>query len=372
MRIVERGVIHNGELGTNAAIATFPSVTVLADGALVAVYRVGPSKDSAGSVTLLRRSVDGGRTWGDAWRPFDDVVGGIKGSLQVVYVTSLGRGRLIAAACWVNREAFPGQPLFNPESEGCLPMDALVADSNDQGRSWKQWRRIPLPADVGPPSLTNPVLRLPSGRLAISIETNKTYHDTSPWKQRVVYVYSDDEGRSWSEPVTICDDPAGTVFSWDQRAAVSRDGALVTFSWTYHKPENRYLNIRRRVSRDEGCTWTDAEDLGFADQPSHPAVLADGSAVLAWVDRYRTQSIRARYAAKLTDTFDAGTEVVIYEAGQRSEETGGTGEMLSDMTRWSFGLPFAEALPDGDVLIVYYAGSAQAMDIRWARLRTYQ
>jgi hypothetical protein len=42
------------------------------------------------------------------------------------------------------------------------------------------------------------------------------------------------------------------------------------------------------------------------------------------------------------------------------------------MARWSFGLPFAEALPDGDVLIAYYAGSAQAMDIRWARLRTYQ
>ncbi len=181
-------------------------------------------------------------------------------------------------------------------------------------------------ADVGPASLTNPVLRLPTGRLAISIETNKTYHDTSRWKQRVVYVYSDDEGRSWSEPVTICEDRAGTLFFWDQRAALSPDRALVTFSWTYHKPENRYLNIRRRSSRDEGRTWTEPEDLGFADQPSHPAVLADGSAVLAWVDRYGTQSIRARYATKLTDAFDAGTEVVIYEAGQKSEETGSTGE----------------------------------------------
>ena len=372
MRIVENGVIHSGKPGTDGAIATFPSVTVLPDGSLVAVYRVGPSKDSAGSVTLLRRSMDGGRTWSEPWQPFDDVVSGIKGSLQVVYITSLDRGRLIAAACWVNREAFPDQPLFNPESEGCLPMDILVAESKDEGRSWTQWRRIPLPDDVGPASLTNPVLRLPRGRLAISIETNKTYHDTSPWKQRVVYVYSDDEGRSWSEPVTICEDPAGTLFFWDQRAAVTRDGALVTFSWTYHKPENRYLKIRRRISRDEGRTWTEPEDLGFADQPSHPAVLADGSAVLAWVDRYRTQSIRARYATKLTEAFDAGTEVVIYEAGQKSEETGSTGEMLSDMARWSFGLPFAEALPDGDVLIVYYAGSAQAMDIRWARLRTYQ
>jgi hypothetical protein len=372
MRIVGQGVLHHGKPGTNAAIATFPSITALADGSLLALYRVGPSKDSAGSVTLMRRSLDAGSTWSEPWQPFGDVVDGVKGSLQVVYVTSTGAGGLIAAACWVNREAFPNKPLFNLETEGSLPMEILIAESKDQGLSWTSWRRIPLPADIGPASLTNPILRFGSGRLAISIETNKTYYDTSVWKQRVVYVYSDDQGRSWSEPRTICEDPARALFSWDQRAALSPEGALVTFSWTYHKPANRYLNIHRRISRDEGLTWTDPEDLGFADQPSHPAVLADGSAVLAWVDRYQTQSIRARLATELTGDFEAKTEVVIYEARQKSERTISTGEMLSDMARWSFGLPFAEALPDGDVLIVYYAGSAEAMDIRWARLRTYQ
>jgi len=35
---------------------------------------------------------------------------------------------------------------------------------------------------------------------------------------------------------------------------------------------------------------------------------------------------------------------------------------------WSFGLPYAETLPDGDVLVVYYAGTETAMDIHWARL----
>ena len=36
---------------------------------------------------------------------------------------------------------------------------------------------------------------------------------------------------------------------------------------------------------------------------------------------------------------------------------------------WSFGLPFADLLPNGDVLVVYYAGSEAAMDVRWARLK---
>jgi hypothetical protein len=39
------------------------------------------------------------------------------------------------------------------------------------------------------------------------------------------------------------------------------------------------------------------------------------------------------------------------------------------MALWSFGLPYAETLPDGDVLVMYYAGTDKQMDIHWARLR---
>jgi hypothetical protein len=38
------------------------------------------------------------------------------------------------------------------------------------------------------------------------------------------------------------------------------------------------------------------------------------------------------------------------------------------MSIWSFGLPFAEVLPDGEVLVAYYAGTEAAMDIHWCRL----
>ena len=38
------------------------------------------------------------------------------------------------------------------------------------------------------------------------------------------------------------------------------------------------------------------------------------------------------------------------------------------MSLWSFGLPFAETLPDGSVMVVYYAGDAESMSCYWARL----
>ena len=42
----------------------------------------------------------------------------------------------------------------------------------------------------------------------------------------------------------------------------------------------------------------------------------------------------------------------------------------TEMGKFSVGLPATAALPDGDVLVVYYAGrETDRTDIEWARLR---
>jgi hypothetical protein len=368
VRILARGVLNPAEPGTTRAVCTFPSLAVLDGGELLATYRTGADKDGADETVELRRSADGGRTWSVPRAPFSRVAAGREGSLRVVYVTPLDGGRLLACGLWIDRQAHPGMPLFNPETEGCLPMKIVLADSFDNGATWSAWRSVEVPDDVGPPSLTNPVLRFASGRLAISIESNKHYLDRSTWRQRVVYLFSDDGGATWSSPHPICGDPSARIFNWDQRAAVAPDGRVATFSWTYYRQTQGYLNIHRRISIDEGRSWTAPEDLGFADQPSHPAILSDGRVVLAWVDRFGSRSIRARMAGSIDGAFTRDSEVVLHEASTFSGAVGSTSEALADMQTWSYGLPFAEALPDGDVMAVYYAGMPEAMDIRWARL----
>ena len=120
---------------------------------------------------------------------------------------------------------------------------------------------------------------------------------------------------------------------------------------------------------------------GFADQPGHPAVLPDGRVVLAWVDRFGTASIRARQADAVDAPFEPATEVVVHRPGDGSDtaatpaadgadEPTTTGEALVDMGTWSYGLAYAEALPDGDVGVVHYAAGVNGgTDVRWARLR---
>ncbi len=372
MKISNRGIINRGEPNTPRAFSTFPALTPLADGSLLATYRVGSSKDSADGTLELKRSDDGGQSWSTAATPFATALNGLNGSLRVGYITDLGNGHLLLAALWVDRQTYPGQPLFNEETEGCLPMEIVIADSHDLGRTWSDWRVVSVPPDVGPPSLTNPVLVLPSGRLALSIETNKTYLDRDQWLQRVVYLYSEDQGQTWSEPVTTCQDPTGRIFNWDQRAGVCPDGRVITFTWTYDRQTTQYLNIQRHLSADEGATWSAPDDLGFPDQAAHPAILPDGRVVLAYVDRFQSHSIRARLAPAADAPFDAASEVELYRQTINSPQTaagqGDTGDLLAEMGLWSFGLPFSAALPDGTVMVVYYAGDDDGMEVRWARL----
>jgi hypothetical protein len=293
--------------------------------------------------------------------------------MWVGYVTPVTDDQLTIAVLWVDRDEFPGRPLFNEATEGCLPMRILLADSFDGSATWSSWRELTVPGDVGPPSLTNPIVRLPSGRLVASIETNKHYEDRSPWRQRVVYSYSEDQGATWSQPRTTTEDPTGRIFHWDQRAGATPDGGLVTFTWTYDRSDGKYLNIHRRLSGDEGLTWTPPEDLGFSDQPSHPAVLPDGRLVLAWVDRFGSRSIRARLAQRPDGPFFSDTEVVLYEHAARQEAssrsaTSETGELLAEMGAWNYGLPYAEVVSDGSVLVTHYEPADQGTQVVWARI----
>lgn len=372
MRVVDSGIISPVGSTETLRVRTFPSLVVLSDGTLLAICKAGSKKDSDDGTIEVFRSSDNGATWSGPTIPFRPTkVGGIRGSYHLCYMTELEAGHLLAACMWVDRESYPHRPLFNPDTEGLLPMAILLSDSYDFGKTWAPLRKVLLPDDIGPPSLTNPIIKLTSGSLAMSIETNKTYTDRSKWYQKVVFFLSLDAGKTWGKPVTTGYDPTGRIFNWDQRVGVAHDGTIAAFLWTYDSETKTYLNSHRRLSSDEGKSWSEAEDLGFTDQPGHPAVLDDGRVVLCWVDRFYSHSIRARLASSIGGTFDPKTEIDIYRHGIRAKKeakSDTTGEVLEDMGFWTYGLPHAEVLPDGDVMIVYYAGNSTTMNIHWSRI----
>ena len=372
MKIVGKGIFAQSVPGTDRAVMSFPSLVVLSSGTLLGTCRAGSSKDGDDECPELYRSDDGGRNWSPGSRPWTAPrIEGLEGTLKVCYLTETAPGNLLAASMWVDRQTYPGQGLFNPQTEGCLPMAILLAESNDDGGTWSSWRVVPVPEEIGPPSLTSPGFQLGDGSLGLSIESNKAYGDASKWYQKVVFLRSSDGGLSWGEPIVAGEDASGRIFNWDQRVGVAGDGRILTFLWTYDSETRQYLNVHRRISSDGGHTWSAAQDLGFPDQPSHPAMLPDGRVALAWVDRYQMHSIRARLSASVEADFDPASEVVLYthqDSDPQDLPEDDTGELLGEMSLWTFGLPFAEVLPDGNVIVVYYAGSDDSMSCYWTRL----
>ena len=373
LQIVGRGIVTRSEPGTRRANITCPAVTALSNGTLLVTCRPGSTKDSEDETVELHESRDGGQTWRP--RPFPAVrtLNGKRGTCDTCYLTEIKPRHLLAAMMWVDRETYPGKPLFNPETEGCLPMSIVLSESYDFGKTWSPWRLVPVPVELGPASLTDAIIKLPDGTLAMSVETSKNYNDRSKWYQKVVLFHSKDMGMTWGPPVTAGEDPSGRIFNWDQRVGVAADGRLAAFLWTFDSQTNKYLNVHRRLSGDGGYTWSVAEDLGFPDQAAHPVIFPDGRIILAFVDRFKSRSIRARWAQDVAAPFLPETEVVIYSqqpTAAKGPKMDSTGEVLADMSAWSFGLPYGTVLPDGDAFVVYYAGTTKAMDIHWARLRS--
>ncbi len=275
---------------------------------------------------------------------------------------------MLAAGMAVDRSAYPAKPLFNEATQGCLPMRILISQSCDKGATWQSWRVVDTPEEIGPPSLTNSLLLLPDGRIAMSLESNKHYLDSSPWLQEVVYLYSADGGLSWKNPTVVSQDKSGEILNWDQRAEVTPDGVVVTFTWVFNSVSGEYQNIWRRHSMDGGASWTKPEDLGFKDQPGHPAVLEDGKIVFVWVDHFDRPGIRARMAHNYREPFTPETEAAVYNAPSPMSNQSRLGETLAAMSTWWYGLPFARVLASGDVMTMYYAGTADGVNVCWTRL----
>ena len=78
MKIINQGIINRGQPNTPRAFSTFPALTPLADGSLLATYRVGSSKDSADGTIELKRSDDGGQSWSAPETPFATTLNGPK------------------------------------------------------------------------------------------------------------------------------------------------------------------------------------------------------------------------------------------------------------------------------------------------------
>lgn len=369
MRIIAEGTIFAGEAGTDHASCAFPGIAVLPGGRWLCGFRAAPVKGAtAGQHARVTYSDDAGHAWSPAVIPAaPPALGGRPGAFRAAYPTALGGTRALLLHCWVD-ESDPALPFFNPETEGLLDTRLFITLSEDGGATWGR----PAPVETTPFTMptppTGPILLLPDGRWLCQFELNKPYYDTTPWRHSSVVIFSSDEGRTWPAHAVVSSDPR--VFYWDQRVGLLADGTLLDVFWTYDNGAAGYLNIHARESNDGGRTWSDLWDTGVPGQPAAPVSLPDGRIVMVYVDRTAAPVIKARVSADGGHAWEEETIVYRMDIATQTVRKDSMEDAWAEMAAFSLGLPATAALPNGDVLVVFYAGPATDLtDIRWARLR---
>lgn len=373
MHIVDQGTVFASQAGTDRQSCAFPGVCVPPDGRWLCTFRAAPAKlATAGQHVLLCESRDQGRSWSaprEIRRP--PCIDGKPGLFRAGHVTALPDGQLLAVLYWVDHSD-PQAPFFNEETQGLLDSRIMLCRSADGGARWSAPRRVDTTPFDMPTPITGPVLLLGNGELACQFELNKAYDDPGVWRHRSVMMFSADGGITWPEHALISDDPDLRVFYWDQRPAVLKDGRILDLFWTYDNLAGAYLNIHARESRDHGRTWSQMWDTGVPGQPAPAVETADGRLAMVYVDREGAPAIRLRTSGDGGRTWPAGTTKNLYETALASQtrRKQSMQDSWAEMGAFSVGLPATACLPDGGVLVVYYAGpQTDRTDIRWARVQ---
>ncbi len=367
------GIVFQSEINTDRQSCAFPAVCVLPSGRWLAACRGAAAKaETSGQHVIVSWSDDEGKTWSGPFSPFiPPEVGSSPGLFRGAFLSSLGKEKVLAALCWVDNSK-PGLPFFNEETEGLLDTRIFTAESPDGGATWSMPKLMNTsPFDV-PTPLTGPVLVLPDGGLACPFELNKNYYDISKWRHSAVMMFSRDGGETWPEYAITANDRENRVFYWDQRPGILEDKRILNLFWTYDRVAARYLNIHASESLDNGRTWSAVWNTGVSVQPAAPVSLPDGSVVMAYVDRDGPPEIKLRISSDYGKTWPEETEHTVYrlKAEQQSGKQQCLGGTWAEMEKFSLGLPAAASLPDGDVLVLFYAGpEADMTDVRWERIR---
>jgi hypothetical protein len=334
---------------------------------IVCVYRRGEAKHSRDGVLLAQSSADGGATWSTPVVVFDGMHGVTPESVHTGVVCQWNG---VALAFFKTVEAKePDAYIFSEEGRR-LRQRAYMCRSDDGVRSWSEPVELELWGGPRDTFLGCRPLALPDGRLLIPVEATAEHG-----QQMMLGCFSDDGGRTLSSLFPIAHDAAGRLGFGDGKLALMPDGRIVMLAWTYHNPSEETIEVHRCVSEDGGRTWSWPEPTNIVCQVISPLSLGDGTLLAAGNVRTPPEGIR------LLQSLDAGatwsdTPIQLWDARQLkvtgaplpiAAAPGGDNVIWDALPSFTFGSPELTRLPDGDVLLTYYAIVNEVTHVRACR-----
>lgn len=365
IEIVASGIVYrNPKPHLRAIHAWHPSLVQFDDGELLASFDLGQAVEALDYRTWLARSTDAGLTWSSPWRLFDDA--SPRRCTHSVRIGRLTDGTLTGFGARYHRDDFE-EGLVNRDNLGYVSMDLLLLRSRDRGKTWDAPREISPPL-VGPSfEMCHGIVELPDGRWLAPTSTWRGWHGESPHGMQAVALVSQDRGKTWPERLSVMNGAADGLIYWEQSlvllAGAANAGKLLAVCWAFDEPTGKSLPNRYAISHD-GRTFSAPRPTGFHGQTAKLTALPDGRVLCV----YRGDAQPGLWACVAQiegDEWRTIAEKCVWRgaaSGMQGAEAAG-----QELSALKFGYPNSVALPDGDVLTVFWCVEDCIHNIRWLR-----
>jgi len=342
--------------------AYFPSVAVLPDGEMVAIYVLGEAFEATNLRTHVARSLDGGQTWQDK--------GMLYPGTSDRLTTDCGRlalgpdGELVANLIRHDRTAHPEEGFTNPKNLGFVPTELLLTRSADRGHTWSPPEQIEPPL-VGPEfEMCSPLTILRDGRWLWPTSTWRDWAGDLPNGNRMVALVSEDRGKTWPRYLDVMTSPQDNLIFWESKIIEPEPGCLVAVAWCYDEAAGGDRPNQYAISHDGGQTWSPPASTGLSGQTMTPFAL-DGGRILSvyrrmdkpglWANLSRLEGDRWINEACRPLWGDEGPEGI----------TPGKADMVERFQTLRFGAPCITRLPDGGIYVAFWCYEECIGIIRW-------
>ncbi len=372
LSIVDSGILYiNPDPAHRHVSAFFPTVVQLGESEFLCLYQRGDGMYATNSTLGRLRSVDGGATWQDESVLRDASPDDRHWSLHCTFLSGMSDGRLVVFAMRADRSD-PARPMFS-ETGGITRIEPLLFESYDGGRTWAPPRVTTLGKDLVV-SPAQSIIELASGRWLAVVDEWRAYHDPRPYEPRMLGFFSDDQGRTWSDPTVIADKSRGGRGYWHGRPIRLRDGGLFSLFWTADMsdvargPVN--LPIHAAAADAAGQQWETPYSTGIPGQTNCVTELPDGRLAAIYTDREG-----ARPGFLIVLSHDRGRTWNLDDRLRVWDATGWTQIGVSSPDRYprshdtiAFGAPSLMTTQQGELLASWWCTFASLTHLRWARV----
>jgi len=365
-----KGVLYRNPIpGYKAECAYLPNVVPLSQKELICFYRIGQAFYSIDGRLAKLRSTDGALTWeqeGLVWDPQDDHA---PYSYSAPHGTRLSDGTLLLIARRSDG-ADPERLMFNPQTAGIRPTQAVLFRSSDNGRTWSKPQVLDLPGE-GTADTPSQIIELNNGRLFLACEQWKAWDDDGPLHIKGFAVFSDDNASTWSDRI---DFPSATdpekMFS-HSRYTPMLDGRICALQWTQQIGAEKDYDLHFTISDQTGTNWTYPRPTGIMGQTSWVADLGNGRLAAAYTRREGMQpGIIVALSEDEGNSWDLENQAIVWDAvGQEYLGVVHKPSYPASHDNIAFGKPNLARLHDGTLICSWWCTQACVTHARFAKLR---